>query len=51
MLATSSETLISNRFIDRLHNNDRLFIFCDKFTEVDLASRSESRQPHDGTGI
>lgn len=23
-------------FIDRLHNNGRLFIFCDKFTEVDL---------------
>ena len=25
-----------NRFIERLHNNNRLFIFCDKFTEVDL---------------
>ena len=23
-------------FIERLHNNNRLFIFCDKFTEVDL---------------
>ena len=23
-------------FIERLHRNDRLFIFCDKFTEVDL---------------
>ena len=23
-------------FIERLHKNDRLFIFCDKFTEVDL---------------
>ncbi len=25
-----------DRFIERLHKNDRLFIFCDKFTEVDL---------------
>ena len=25
-----------DRFIERLHRNDRLFIFCDKFTEVDL---------------
>ncbi len=25
-----------DRFIERLHNNNRLFIFCDKFTEVDL---------------
>ena len=25
-----------DRFIERLDNNDRLFIFCDKFTEVDL---------------
>ena len=25
-----------DRFIKRLHNNNRLFIFCDKFTEVDL---------------
>ena len=25
-----------NRFIERLHNNNRLFMFCDKFTEVDL---------------
>ena len=24
------------RFIERLHKNNRLFIFCDKFTEVDL---------------
>ena len=24
------------QFIERLHKNDRLFIFCDKFTEVDL---------------
>ena len=25
-----------DRFIKRLHDNNRLFIFCDKFTEVDL---------------
>ena len=25
-----------DRFIERLHKNNRLFIFCDKFTEVDL---------------
>ena len=25
-----------DRFIERLHRNNRLFIFCDKFTEVDL---------------
>ena len=25
-----------DRFIERLDNNNRLFIFCDKFTEVDL---------------
>ena len=25
-----------DRFIDRLHSSDRLYIFCDKFTEVDL---------------
>ena len=25
-----------DKFIERLHKNDRLFIFCDKFTEVDL---------------
>ena len=25
-----------DQFIERLHKNDRLFIFCDKFTEVDL---------------
>ena len=25
-----------DRFIERLHNNNRLFIFCNKFTEVDL---------------
>ena len=25
-----------DRFIKRLHNNNRLFIFCEKFTEVDL---------------
>ena len=25
-----------DRFIERLHKSDRLFIFCDKFTEVDL---------------
>ena len=25
-----------DRFIERLHKDDRLFIFCDKFTEVDL---------------
>ena len=25
-----------DRFIERLHNNNRLFIFCDKFTEIDL---------------
>lgn len=25
-----------NRFIERLHNNNRLYLFCDKFTEVDL---------------
>ena len=25
-----------DRFIERLHTNNRLFLFCDKFTEVDL---------------
>ena len=25
-----------NQFIERLHQNDRLFTFCEKFTEVDL---------------
>ena len=25
-----------DRFIERLNNNNRLFIFCDKFTEIDL---------------
>ena len=25
-----------DRFIDRLHTNDRLYLFCNKFTEVDL---------------
>ena len=25
-----------DRFIERLHNSNRLYVFCDKFTEVDL---------------
>ena len=30
------ESFNLDRFIERLENNNRLFIFCDKFTEVDL---------------
>ncbi len=37
-------------FIERLDKNNRLFIFCDKFTEVDLHP-NKSRQPHDGAGL
>ena len=30
------ENFSLDRFIDRLNNNNRLYLFCDKFTEVDL---------------